>query len=162
MYGRMDQHVQTFYWEDLEVGRAVPLGEKQVTQEEIIAFGREFDPQPMHTDEVAAADSMFGGLIASGWHSCAILMRMICDAYLVNSSSLGSPGLDEVNFLAPVRPGDTLRASMTCLESRPSGSRPDIGIAKVLYELNNQHGELVLTWHCNQFFGRRPAGRGAE
>lgn len=146
---------RTIYWEDFEVGRTVPIGEKQVSAEEIVAFGEEFDPQPMHTDEAAAKESMLGGLVASGWHSNAMLMRMICDAYLLNSSSLGSPGIDEIRFVAPVRPGDTLKGQYTCIESRPSGSRAGVGIIKVLYELFNQHGELVLTWRCNQFFGRR-------
>lgn len=152
----MKHITDAIYWEDFEPGRVVALGEKHVSEDEIIAFAAEFDPQPMHTDPAAARDTLLGGLIASGWHSCAMLMRMICDAYLVNSSSLGSPGLDEINFLAPVRPGDTLSAQMTCLESRPSGSRPDIGIVKVLYEVFNQDGTCVLTWRCNQFFGRRP------
>lgn len=151
----MDASSERIFWEDFEVGRIVALGEKQVTKEEIIAFASDFDPQPMHTDEEAARETMHGGLIASGMHSNAMLMRMICDAYLLNSSSLGSPGLDEINFLGPVRPGDTLRAQMTCLETRTSGSRPDIGIVKVLYELFNQDDALVLTWRCNQFFGRR-------
>lgn len=156
----MDAHSETIYWEDFEVGRVVALGEKHVTEEEIIAFASDFDPQPMHTDVQAALDTMHGGLIASGMHSNVMLMRMICDAYLLNSSSLGSPGLDQINFLSPVRPGDTLRAQMTCMETRASGSRPDVGIVKMLYELFNQDDALVLTWHCNQFFGRRP-GAGA-
>lgn len=152
----MDASNDRIFWEDFEVGRVVALGEKRVTKEEIVDFASDFDPQPMHTDEEAARETMYGELIASGMHSNAMLMRMICDAYLLNSSSLGSPGLDEINFLAPVRPGDTLRAQMTCLETRASGSRPDIGIVKVLYELFNQDDTLVLTWCCNQFFGRKP------
>jgi len=154
----MNKLASAITWEDFEVGRTVQFGEKRVMKDEVIAYASEFDPQPMHMDEVAATETMFGGLIASGWHSCAMLMRMICDAYLLESTSLGSPGLDEINFLAPVRPGDTLRAQYTCLESRASGSRPDIGIVKVLYELFNQDGQLVLTWRCNQFFGRRVPG----
>lgn len=156
----MNAQGETIYWENFEVGRVVPLGEKVVTEDEIIAFGEEFDPQPMHTDPDEAAHSIFGGLIASGWQSCALLMRMICDAYLLDSTSLGSPGLDEINFLAPVRPGDRLRAQMTCLETRASGSRPEVGIVKIFYEVFNQGGDCVLTWRCNQFFGRRP-GAGA-
>lgn len=154
----MSEHSQTLYWEDFEIGRVVALGEKLVTREEIIAFATEFDPQPFHLDEAAAKDTMLGGLAASGWHTCVMLMRMICDSYLVSSSSLGSPGLDEVKWLKPVRPDDTLKARYTCLESRPSGSRPEIGICKILYEVHNQQGELVMTWHCNQFFGRRETG----
>jgi acyl dehydratase len=154
----MSKAPEKLYWEDLEVGRTVPMGEKHVTRDEIIAFAGEFDPQPFHLDDAAGEDSMLGGLAASGWHSCAIMMRMICDAYLVNSSSQGSPGLDEVKWLRPVYPGDHLRGQFTCLESRISGSRPDLGIVKVLYELLNQDDDLVMTWHCNQFFIRRDPG----
>jgi len=154
----MTEPANTIAWEDFEVGRTVQLGQKRVMKDEVITYASEFDPQPMHMDEVAAKETMFGGLIASGWHTCSMLMRMICDAYLLDSSSLGSPGLDEINFLAPVKPGDTLRGQYTCLESRISGSRPDIGIVKVLYELFNQDDQLVLTWRCNQFFGRRMPG----
>jgi acyl dehydratase len=157
----MNEKRQTLHWEDFEVGRTVPLGEKQVTREEIVAFAAEFDPQPFHLDEVAAKDTMLGGLAASGWHTCAMLMRMMCDGFLLNSTSLGSPGLDEVKWLKPVRPGDTLRAQYTCVESRPSGRRPDMGVCKILYEVDNQHGETVMTWDCTQFFGRRRAGDAA-
>lgn len=146
---------EMIYWEDFEVGRTVPLGAKPVTRQEIIAFATEFDPQPFHLDEAAARDTPLGGLAASGWHSCAMLMRMICDGFLVNSSSLGSPGLDEVKWLAPVRPGDVLEARYTCLESRPSGSRPNVGICRLHYEVLNQHGQAVMTWDCTQLFGRR-------
>lgn len=144
------------YWEDFEVGRRIPLGEKPVTREEIIAFATEFDPQPFHLDEAAAKDTPLGGLAASGWHSCAMLMRMICDGFLVNSSSLGSPGIQEVKWLAPVRPGDVLKADYTCLESRPSGSRPGVGICRLQYDVRNQHGQTVMTWDSVQLFGRRP------
>ena len=154
----MNEKNEILHWEDFEEGRTVSLGEAHVTREEIIAFASEFDPQPFHLDEAAAKDTMLGGLAASGWHSCAMLMRMICDGYLLASTSLGSPGLDEVKWLQPVRPGDTLTGQYTCLETRPSGSRPDVGICKMLYELYNQQDELVMTWHCNQFFGRRETG----
>lgn len=154
----MSDKRQTLYWEDFEVGRTVALGERRVSRAEIIAFAAEFDPQPFHLDEVAARGSMLGGLAASGWHSCVLLMRMMCDGYLNASSSLGSPGLDEVKWLKPVRPGDTLRAQYTCLESRSSRSRPGVGICKMRYEVFNQSGDLVMSWDCNQFFGQR-AGR---
>lgn len=149
---------KTLYWEDFEAGQVRQLGERSVSREEIIAFAAEFDPQPMHMDEMAAKDSMLGGLAASGWHSCAMLMRMMCDGYLLDSNSMGSPGLDEIKFAAPVRPGDRLRAQFTCLETRASQSRPEMGVCKMFYELFNQHGELVMTWHCNQFFRRRTPG----
>lgn len=149
---------KTLYWEDFEVGQTRKLGERKVSREEIIAFAAEFDPQPMHMDEMVAKDSMLGGLAASGWHSCALMMRMMCDSYLVDAASMGSPGLDEIRFVAPVRPGDTLSGRFTCVESRSSRSRPDLGICKMHYELFNQHGDLVMTWQCNQFFGRRTPG----
>ena len=156
-----EQAADKIYWEDFEVGRTVTLGQKHVTREEIIAFATEFDPQPFHLDETAAKDTPLGGLAASGWHSCAILMRMICDGYLVNSSSLGSPGLEEVKWLAPVRPGDVLEARYTCHEARASESRPDFGICRMHYEVFNQFGRPVMTWDCTQFFGRRQSGDGA-
>ena len=154
----MNDESSILHWEDFEVGRTVPLGEKHVSREEIIAFAAEFDPQPFHLDEMAGKDSMLGGLAASGWHTCVILMRMMCDGYLLNSTSLGSPGLDEVKWRAPVRPGDTLRAQYTCLDARPSSSRPDMGICSIRYEVFNQDETLVMTWNCNQFFGRRAKG----
>ena len=152
-----EQAADKIYWEDFQVGRTVTLGEKLVTREEIIAFATEFDPQPFHLDETAAKDTPLGGLAASGWHSCAMLMRMICDGYLVKSSSLGSPGLDEVKWLEPVRPGDVLTARYTCVEARPSGSRPNFGVCRMHYEVFNQFDRPVMTWDCTQFFGRRSA-----
>lgn len=154
----MNDKAEKLYWEDFETGQVRQLGTRKVSREEIVAFAAEFDPQPMHMDEMAAKDTMLGGLAASGWHSCALMMRMMCDSYLLNAASMGSPGLDEIKFIAPVRPGDTLKGQFTCLEARASGSRPELGICKMFYELFNQHGELVMTWHCNQFFGRRSAG----
>lgn len=152
---------KTLYWEDFPEGFIGTLGPKQVTREEIIAFAAEFDPQPFHLDEAAAKDTMLGGLAASGWHTCAMLMRMMCDGYLLRAMSLGSPGLDEVKWLRPVRAGDTLTATYTVREARPSGSRPFVGICKIFYEVINQEGEPVMTWDCTQFFSRRPEGRAA-
>lgn len=154
----MSQQNPVLYWEDIQIGRVVPLGERTVTREEIIAFAAEFDPQPFHLDEMAAKDSLLQGLAASGWHTCALLMRMICDGYLSTAASHGSPGLDEVKWLKPVRPGDTLRAQFTCTRSRLSKSRPGVGICHIHYELFNQHGDKVMTWDCNQFFGLKSAG----
>lgn len=149
---------QMLYFEDFEVGRTVPLGTRRITREEMIAFAAEFDPLPHHLDEAAARASPLGGLAASGWHLCALHMRMMCDAYLLDSSSLGSPGLEAVRWHASVRPGDTLKAQYTCRDARVSGRRPDMGICNFLYEVFNQHGDLVMTWDCTQFFSRRPAG----
>ena len=147
----------TRYFEDFEVGRTMHLGTRRVTREEMIAFATEFDPLPHYLDEGAARDSALGGLAASGWHVCALHMRMMCDGYLVDSSSLGSPGLEAVDWHAPVRPGDILTTRYTTREARISSSRPNVGVCRIQYETFNQHGALVMTWDCTQFFGRRPA-----
>jgi acyl dehydratase len=128
-----------------------------VTREEIVAFAREFDPQPFHVDEAAAAGTIYGGLIASGWHTIALYMRLMWDSYLKDTASLGSPGVDEVRWLKPVRPGDTLRARFTVLDAVPSRSKPDRGIVRSLSEVFNQHGEVVMTLRGLGMFGRRPA-----
>jgi acyl dehydratase len=136
--------------EDLAVGEPYAFGHKAVTAEEIIAFGRAFDPQPMHTDPEAARASPVGGLCASGWHTCAMMMRMVADGLLVRAASLGSPGVDEVRWKRPVRPGDVLSARYTVQEKRVLASRPDVGIAKVLVELVDASGEVPATWLTNQ------------
>ena len=107
------------YWEDFTKGSVAEYGPRLVSREEIIAFAAEFDPQPFHLDEDAARASMFGGLAASGWHSCSLLMRIIADGFLVNSSSMGSPGVNEVRWLAPVRPSDRLTCVRACLKPAP-------------------------------------------
>ncbi|MEC9367385.1 MAG: MaoC family dehydratase [Pseudomonadota bacterium] len=155
----MTRDHQPLYWEDFPEGHSAFLGTKTVTREEIVAFAAEFDPQPFHLDESAARDTMLGGLAASGWHTCAMLMRMMCEGYLLDAMSLGSPGLDEVRWMKPVRAGDTLSAKYTIRDARPSGSRPFVGICRVFYEVSNQHGDMVMTWDCTQFFSRRPEGR---
>ena len=133
------------YWEDFKVGEVEQIGGKRVDHEEIIAFARQYDPQPFHIDEVAAKQSMYGGLIASGWHTCAMVMRMMCDAYMLQSASVGSPGIDKLKWLKPVRPGDTINARRTTLETRESKSKPDIGIVNNLWEVFNQDGEMVMS-----------------
>lgn len=131
-------------YEDFPIGFTVPLGPCTVTREETVAFAREFDPLPFHLDETAGAASMLGGLSTSGWHTCALMMRMMFDAFLEGSTSQGSPGVDFVNWLRPVRPGDTLSGTMTVVDARLSKSRPELGIAKLRNELRNQAGETVL------------------
>jgi acyl dehydratase len=149
--------VPRFYWEDFTVGETVEYGPRRVTREEIVAFAAEFDPQPFHLDEDAGRTSMLGGLSASGWHTCAILMRMIADGYVCDSSSMGGPGVEELKWLRPVRPDDQLTVRRTPLEKRTSQSRPEMGIVKFLFELFNQHGECVLTMTPIMMFGRREA-----
>ena len=146
------------YWEDFKVGEVEQIGGKKVERDEVIAFAKQFDPQPFHVDETAAKDSMYGGLIASGWHTCAMVMRMMCDAYMLQSASVGSPGIDNLKWLKPVRPGDTLRAQRTTLESRTSKSRPEIGIVSNLWEVFNQEGEMVMSMQGYGMFRRRNPG----
>lgn len=146
------------YWEDLPSGTVIDLGSYEVTEGEILEFARKYDPQPFHTDVNAAKDSIYGGLIASGWHTCAMSMRMLCDKLLLRAASLGSPGLDEIQWHRPVRPGDTLGGFMEVIESRPSRSKPDRGIIKSRWEVTNQDGEVVLTMVGNGMYRRRSAG----
>ena len=146
------------YWEDFKVGEVEQIGVKRVDKDEIIAFARQYDPQPFHIDEAAAKQSMYGGLIASGWHTCAMVMRMMCDAYMLRSASVGSPGIDNLKWLKPVRPGDTINARRTTLETRESKSKPDIGIVNNLWEVFNQDGEMVMTMQGYGMFRRRNPG----
>ena len=149
------------YWEDFKVGDTELMGEKLVDKAEVIAFATAYDPQPFHIDEEAARRSFFGGLIASGWHTCGMVMRMMCDSYLNKSASLGSPGVDNVRWLKPVRPGDTIRATRQVLETRASSSKPDIGIVKSRWDVHNQKGELVMTMEGIGMFRRRNPGGAA-
>lgn len=148
------------YWEDFAPGQAFEHGDRVLTEEEIIAFAREWDPQRYHVDPEAGRQSPFGGLIASGWHSCCVLMRMMCDAYLNESSCVGSPGLDEVRFLRPVRPGDRLRFRSEVLESTPSRTQANRGTVRFRWELVNQSDEVVLLTVGRQMYLRRPAAAG--
>jgi acyl dehydratase len=143
------------YLEDFKLGEIQPLGQRVVDKQEVIDFATRFDPQPFHTDEAAAKDSIFGGLIASGWHTCSMVMRMMCDTYLTEAASLGSPGIDNVRWLKPVRPGDTIRAQRITLEVKPSSSKPDRGIVKSRWEVFNQKDELVMTMEGLGMFKRR-------
>ena len=145
------------YFEDFQVGDVFELGTTSVTEEEIIAFARQFDPQPFHVDPARARESVFGGIIASGWHTASLFMRLLVDNFLQETVSLGSPGVDEVRWLQPLRPGDTLRARFTILEARASKSRADMGILRSRSELFNQHDELVMTVIGVHLIGRRPA-----
>ncbi|NOU07289.1 MAG: MaoC family dehydratase [Hyphomicrobiaceae bacterium] len=146
------------HFEDIQLGMSERMGARVVTRAEIIAFALQFDPQPIHLDETAAKASLVGGLCASGFHTCALLMRLLCDHVLLKSSSLGSPGIDEVKWLRPLRPGDTLSMQIETLEKRVLGSRPDVGIAKIVFSLINQNNEQVLTMLTNQLMRlRHPA-----
>jgi acyl dehydratase len=146
------------YLEDFFVGQRFALGQKTITAEEIVEFARDYDPQPFHLDEEAAAKTAFGGLVASGWQVGAIAMRLLAEHLLSRSASLGSPGLDKVQWLKPVRPGDTLTMSGEVLEVSPSRSKPDRGIAVSRYELHNQRGERVYRVEGKGMFATRAGG----
>lgn len=146
------------YWDDIKAGDVVELGRRTLDKERMVAFAREFDPQAFHTDEKAAEASIYGGLIASGWLTGSVLMRLFYDGYLKDTASMGSPGIDELRWLKPVRPGDTLSARLTVLETAASRSKPDRGIVRTLMEVLNQRGEIVMTTKGVNFFKRRPAG----
>lgn len=145
------------WFEDYTAGAVFIAGPAKVDQAEILDFARKYDPQPMHADPAAAAKGAFGGLIASGWHTGALMMRMYADNILSPASSIASPGIDELRWLRPVRPGDVLRLRVTVLETRPSRSRPDQGIVRSLVEVVNQQGELVMSLKPVNLIRRRPA-----
>ena len=144
-----------YYWEDFPAGLVRDIGSFAVTREAVLAFAQDFDPQPFHTDDEAARTSLFGGLCASGWHTCAMAMRLMCDSYLLESASLGSPGIENLRWLKPVFPGDTLGGTMTVLEARPMASKPHVGLVRSAWDLRNQHGETVLTMEGWGMFRRR-------
>ena len=149
------------YLEDFREGQVREFGRHVITREEILDFAGKYDPQPFHTDEEAAARSFYGGLIASGWMTVGVAMRMICDDYLLRAASMGSPGVDQIRWLQPVRAGDTLRLRLTTREVRPSQSKPDRGIVRSGWEVLNQRNEVVMTLEGMGMFRRRNPGTGA-
>jgi acyl dehydratase len=144
-------------YEDFAEGASLDLGSKHVTAEEIIAFASEFDPQPMHLDETAGKASILGGLSASGWHTCAMFMRMLCDGFLLDSTSQGAPGVDQLKWKKPVLAGDTLKGRVTVLGKRTSKSRPQLGFVSMRAELFNQRGEAVFELENTGMFLSRGA-----
>jgi acyl dehydratase len=144
-----------WYFEDFFPGQEIDLGTRGVTEEEIIAFAREFDPQPFHVDHDAAAKSIYGGVIASGWHTCSMMMRMVVDGLMAKASSMGSPGLDGVRWLAPVRAGDLLNVRYQTVQVKASASKPDRGVVWSKWVAINQHGETVCTVEGMALFKRR-------
>jgi len=145
----------TIHWEDLQAGSVRELGTTSVSVEEIKEFAGKYDPQPFHLDEEAGRRSLFGGLCASGWHTCALAMRLTVDNMLRHSTSLGSPGLESLKWLKPVYPGDVLSLRHTILESRGLRKRPDTGLVRSRWEMFNQNGEQVLEMEGYGFFRRR-------
>jgi acyl dehydratase len=144
------------YFEDFAPGDTVELGSHTVTEDEIVAFARQWDPQSFHVDPEAARESVFGGLIASGWHTASLWMRLYVDSFLGVADSRGSPGVEELRWLAPVRPGDTLTGRLEVLETSPSASRPDRGTVRIRGEMVNGDGVVVLSMRSRGHFGRRP------
>ena len=145
----------TYFWEDMAVGQVRDLGTISPSREDIIAFASQFDPQPFHLDDAAGAASVFGGLCASGWHTCSMAMRLMVTNFLKDTSSMGSPGLESIQWKKPVFPGDSLRLQTTVLETKPMGRRPDVGMTRNLWEMFNQHGDQVLRMEGWGMFKRR-------
>jgi acyl dehydratase len=147
----------TRYFEDYAPGLTVDCGTFSVSEADIIAFAKEYDPQPFHVDPVGAVDGPFGGLIASGWQTTALMMRQVVERFISPESSLGAAGIDEIRWPRPVRPGDTLHVTMTVLEARRSGSKPDRGIVRSRAEVTNQDGAVAMTLTAVNFISARPA-----
>jgi acyl dehydratase len=146
-----------WFYEDFEPGSVAVYGPRLVTREEIVAFAAEFDPQPMHLDEAAASATLLGGLAASGWHTCCLLMRVIADGFVLDSASRGAPGIDEVRWLKPLRPGTQMRVRATVLEKRVSNSRPDMGFVKFHYEVLDEKDDVLATMTCPSMITLRAA-----
>jgi acyl dehydratase len=144
------------WFQDYVQGTTSQYGPIRVDEADVVDFGRRFDPQPFHVDAEAAAAGPFGGLIASGWHTCALMMRLLADEYLSPASSLGSPGVDELRWIQPVRPSDELTLRTTVEEARLSRSKPDRGLVRTRVELVNQDGAIVLSLRAMNLVRTRP------
>ncbi len=152
----MNQEKKRTYYEDFEIGDIIPVGYKTVSREEVIRFATEFDPQPFHLDDEAAAKSLFGKLSASGWHTASMFMRMYVDAILSHAETLGAPGVEKLQWLKPVHPEDTLTGKYYILDKRVSKSRPDVGILYGKAEMTNQKNEIVMTFEGSGFIRCMP------
>lgn len=145
------------YFEDYTPGLTVDCGTFTLSEEEIISFAKEYDPQPFHVDPAAAAAGPVGGLIASGWHTTSMMMRLLVEKFISGTTGLGAAGIDEIRWPRPVRPGDTLRVRAEVTDARRSRSKPDRGIVTSFMEITNQHGETVMTMKATNFFLTREA-----
>lgn len=143
------------FLEDIVVGETLAFGQYEVTEGEIVEFAKKYDPQRIHTDPDFAANSEMGSLIASGWHTCGMFMKMMVDAVMGEDTGMVSPGVDELRWLRPVRPGDTLRAEGEVVSARASRSKPDRGIVQMRYRVFNQHDDVVMTVKTSSFVRRR-------
>lgn len=144
------------YWEDVPPGTTFTTAERTISKEEIVEFAGEYDPQPFHLDEEAAKESILGGLCASGWHSCAIAMRLVYDAFHVNADTQGSPGITECRWRRPLFAGETVKVTVKCIDARPSKSRPAMGLTNWTWEMTNQAGYTLMTTESWLMMGRRP------
>jgi acyl dehydratase len=151
--------IEERWFEDFTAGAVYEFGAAEISEAEIVDFARRYDPQPMHVDREAAAHGPFGGLIASGWHTAGLMMRLFVDNFLPGHASLASPGIDELRWARPVRPGDRLRLRVTVLEATRSRSRPDRGMLRSLIEVLNQKDEVVMTLKPMNLLRCRPAGK---
>ncbi len=133
------------YFEDFQPGEVLEFGEYRITEEEMLEFATRYDPQPFHIDRKAGAESIYGGLIASGWMTGSVMMRMLVDHFISPASSMGSPGVDDIRWVKPVRPGDRLHLRVTIVDARRSQSKPDRGVVQVQQEMINQDGETVMS-----------------
>jgi acyl dehydratase len=149
------------FFEDFTPGMLIEHGPRLVTREEIVAFAAEFDPQPMHLDEEAARASILGGLAASGWHTCCLLMRMACDSFVLDSSSMGAPGIDEVKWLKPLRPGTQITLRVTVLDVSVSKSRPEMGFVKTRMEILDDDRAEIMILTASMIMGRRATAEAA-
>jgi acyl dehydratase len=150
--------MKDLYLDDFKPGDKFTTGSATLTEKQIVEFAKQYDPQPFHIDPAAAKDSIFGGIIASGFQTLLLGFRLIIDSGVLKVASMGSPGMDELRWLKPVRPGDTLSVKIEVKEVRPSQSKPDRGIARMSYRYVNQRGEDVLTVTSMQLMKRRPKG----
>ncbi len=150
------------YWEDFTVGMVMEFGGYEVTEEEIIEFATDFDPQSFHVDKAAAKEHFFGGLIASGWHTGAMCMRMMVDNYLIDAASMGSPGIEQLRWKKPVRPGEILHVKAEVLDRSLPKSRPELGFVKFSHTVLNQNDEIKMTMISSGMFLRDPARTGEE
>ena len=145
------------YFDELEIGERFVTGEWTLSEAEIVAFARAFDPQPIHIDAARAADGPYGGLIASGFQTMALGFRLFYELGIIDEACIGGPGIDAVRFLRPARPGDTIHAIATVAETRASRSKPDRGYVRIAYDVRNQRDETVLSYEIVHILMRRPA-----
>ena len=150
------------FFEDFFDGQEIALGSVTVDRDEVLDFARRFDPQSFHVDEEAAARSIYGGIIASGWHTGAMMMRLLCDGLFLRAASMGSPGLDQLRWIRPARPGDTLTLTGRVLSAKASRTKPDRGSVDISYKVHNQHGDLAMTFQAVTIFGRRFPGEKSD